>query len=288
MQDVGEERPAPAGLRDMGAKLIISVLGPNEEQALPRFLPYAPRFNLRPARKGLPLWTLPLIAAVAALLVLLPVAGVVRMLTDQTVEAIADTARKSEMRLKEDAQYEAARKRLKQVLGEKEALDNVAGGGLRWSVLLDRIREQLPPGVRITLVQAAANGKVVIEGECRDIRSLGAFMVYLRAYRDQAGRSFFRRPQLFYSERRKLSAEEGGRTFYKFQMTTRVPSASLLDPADEAEGGSSSGSELGKGGDGAYSEATVSLPANPITPRATGLEGNKLLLEEAKKALLTE
>lgn len=288
LQEVGEERPAPPGLRDLGSRLIISILGPNEEQSLPRFQPYAPRFNLRPARKGLPIWTLPLIAAVAALLILVPVSAVVRYLTDSTEIAIEETKRKTEMRLKEQAQYEAARRRLAQIMEEKEAIDRVAGSGPRWSALLDRIREQLPPGVRITLIKASAAGRVTLEGECRDIRSLGAFMVYLRAYRDPSGRAFFGRPKLYYSERKKQEAGEFGPPLYRFQMTTQVPASNLGDSGEEQDGGAREPGEFGSGGTSGLSQATVTLPAEPVTPRATGLEGNKQMLEEAKKALLTD
>ncbi|MBM3269074.1 MAG: PilN domain-containing protein [Candidatus Sericytochromatia bacterium] len=285
LQEVGEERPARAGLRDMGAQLVITILGPNEERALPRFLPYAPRFNLRPPRKGLPIWSLPLIAAIAALLLVVPVSAAVRFLSDQTIAEIEETKRKTEMRLKEDAQYQAALKRLKTVAEEKAAIDKVAGPGPRWSILLDRMREQLPPGVRLTLVQADARGKVSIEGESADIRGLGAFMLFMRAYRDSAGRSFFERPKLFYSERkqRKNPFEP---IVYKFQLTLRVPAASLAE-LGEPEEDLSSGAAA-ETGSARTSAATVSLPASPLSAIATGLEGNKQMLQEAQKQLLSD
>ncbi|MBM3273798.1 MAG: PilN domain-containing protein [Candidatus Sericytochromatia bacterium] len=243
--EVAEERQASPGLRDLGARAVITLLGPNEEATLPRFLPYAPRFNLRPPRKGLPIWALPFLSAGLALLMVLPIAAVVRFLTDSTLIDITETRRKTELRLKEDAQYDAAEKRLALVESEKSALDQVTSGGPRWSILLDRIRAQLPPGVRLTLIQADAKGKVAIEGECTDIRALATFMLFLRAYRDNQGRNFFNRPKLLYSERAKGPASQA--KVYVFEMTMSVPAATLVDLGEATEQDARGSAETGGG-----------------------------------------
>jgi hypothetical protein len=285
--EVAEDRQAPAGLRDMGARAVITLLGPNEEATLPRFLPYAPRFNLRPPRKGMPIWALPILSAGLALLMVVPISAVVRLLTNATLTDITETKRKTELRLKEDAQYDAAEKRLSLVKSEKDALDQVTSGGPRWSILLDRIRAQLPPGVRLTLIQADAKGKVAIEGECTDIRALGTFMLFLRAYRDDQGRNFFNRPKLLYSERSKGPASQP--RVYVFEMTMSVPAATLVDLGDSTEQDARGATETGGGSKPRQtSAATVSVggPPEATSPEATGLEANKAALEDAKKQLM--
>jgi Tfp pilus assembly protein PilN len=260
IQEVGEERPVAPGLREMGSRVVIAVLGPNEDQALPRFMPYAPRFNLRPRRQGLPLWALPLIGAVLALLLVVPVAGAVQLIIANTQVDIEDAKSKATMRLKETAQYDAAQRRLEQLEAEKDALDRVAASGPRWSVLLDRLREQLPPGVRLTLIDADAGGKVTIEGESADIRALGTFIVYLRAYRDPAGKRFFEHPELFSTERPQRAGGLllAGMKPFNFKMTMRVPAAGLVGLDEQEEAAVGTGGEVGRS-----SAATVSLGARP-------------------------
>lgn len=268
-----ESRPATDGGGAFTTRLVVTILGPNEEQFLPRFRPYAPLFNLKAKKKGLPLWGLPLIALGAAVLIVAPIGFFVTYMSSQTTFEIGETAKQADARRNENNLYEAALKRLEMVKKEKDAYDEVGNQSAKWTLLVDRLRDLLPPGVRLSGIKADAAGKILVEGQASSIRALGAYMLYLRAS------GYFQRPQLLLSERDLTPGLRS--TIYNYEMSLRLSQAgSKIEEETDLKEAKEEAKEAPEKKPAETSSAEI-----PVNPLAGGAESLKALSDEAKKAM---
>lgn len=268
--------PRPPSLR---ARLTVAVLGPDERSQLRRFVPYFPEFNLKPGRKPIPT-ALFLAASVAiACGVVLPPVFVLHQLSAGTRQAIAQTQAESVRRKLAIERYKLVQGHLQRIESERRALEQVISGGTRWSHVLDQLRAQLPPGVKITRLEADASGSVKLSGESFDLRSLGSFMLFLRASGN------FVKPQLDMTQR----ITGVGPEIYAFSMTVEraaTASDSLLAGASVLASTASAVPAAFNRTVQPASQARTGHEASPVTPAATGLEANRIENQKAEKELL--
>ncbi len=190
--------PVPARSGSLKTRVTRWLLGPGDKERLERFSPYYPRFDLRPPPTPFGPLVVPLAALGIACLVAAPSWWVLHTLADRTRASISQVAQEAQRRRVLDEKYQQISDRLGKMEKEESALVELLGGGIRWSGIVDEIRSQLPPGLRISALSAGGSGSIRIEGQAVDLRSIGSFMLFLRASGD------FARPTLQYSQRKAV------------------------------------------------------------------------------------
>ncbi len=232
--DPRPQAPVPARSGSLRARVIGWLLGPSEAERLERFSPYYPRFDLRPRPTPFGPLVVPLAAVGIACLVAAPSWWVLHTLADRTRAAIFQVEQEVQRRRLLDERYRQISDRLGKMTDEEAALEGLIQGGTKWSGVVDAIRSQLPPGVRISALSAGGSGSIRIEGQSIDLRSIGSFMLFLRTSGE------FARPTLEYSQ--QTAVPPGGvrppqgtsRGLYSFVLTFDLASSSANVLAPDA------------------------------------------------------
>lgn len=175
------------------------VLGPNEDQILPYFLPHTPLVNLLPKKKP-PSWiALGAISLITASSLIGVAALGLNWATRQADLELQGVLSLTSDRKSQIQRYEQLQHQVGAIEGQKSAYEFVTEGSPHWAEILDRLRNLLPAGVHFSRVDGDSSGTLLIRGTADSLKSVGSFMLNLR------GSGYFYEPRLGMGDRMAAS-----------------------------------------------------------------------------------
>lgn len=199
--------------------LVQVVLGPNEDQILPRFLPHTPRVNLltRPKPPSVILLGIGYLAVGIVLLAM--IASGLQWATGRAGAELQQVQHITKVRTLQDHRYHRLQQQIAAIDAQKSAYDFVLLGSPHWSEILDRLQGCLPEDVHLTQVKGDTSGPLLLRGTAESLQAIGRFMLNLR------GSGYFYKPRLGMGDRSATSSD-----VVKFDLSVLVVHGEWLPP----------------------------------------------------------